>query len=155
MIDDLYFKGLSAHQLPSLSVTSEAASTSTANIACGCRTSLMTSCCSARVGPHSPQWHLLQVHTHLMQSASNYPVIETILILKLRCKTGHILYHGPRSEVMSFFKSLGFDIPPRKGIPDFLQEVSGKKDQEVSPAQAAFCLSSTENMLMSPQGACL
>ena len=32
---------------------------------------------------------------------------------------------------MNFFNSLGFDIPPRKGIPDFLQEVSGKKDQEV------------------------
>lgn len=33
---------------------------------------------------------------------------------------------------MNFFRSLGFDIPPRKGIPDFLQEVSGKKDQEVA-----------------------
>lgn len=34
---------------------------------------------------------------------------------------------------MTFFRSLGFDIPKRKGIPDFLQEVSGKKDQEVTP----------------------
>ena len=44
---------------------------------------------------------------------------------------GHILYHGPRTEVMDFFRSLGFDLPKRKGIPDFLQEVSGKKDQAV------------------------
>lgn len=45
---------------------------------------------------------------------------------------GHILYHGPREEVMDFFNSLGFGIPKRKGIPDFLQEVSGRKDQQVS-----------------------
>lgn len=32
---------------------------------------------------------------------------------------------------MGFFQSLGFDIPARKGIPDFLQEVSGRKDQQV------------------------
>ena len=44
---------------------------------------------------------------------------------------GHVLYHGPRGEVMGFFQSLGFDIPKRKGIPDFLQEVSGRKDQQV------------------------
>ncbi len=31
---------------------------------------------------------------------------------------------------MGFFQSLGFDIPKRKGIPDFLQEVSGRKDQQ-------------------------
>ena len=45
---------------------------------------------------------------------------------------GHILYHGPRSEVMNFFRGLGFDLPKRKGIPDFLQEVSGLKDQKVN-----------------------
>lgn len=44
---------------------------------------------------------------------------------------GHVLYHGPQGEVMGFFQSLGFDIPKRKGIPDFLQEVSGRKDQQV------------------------
>lgn len=32
---------------------------------------------------------------------------------------------------MHFFRSLGFDIPKRKGVPDFLQEVSGRKDQQV------------------------
>ena len=46
--------------------------------------------------------------------------------------TGHILYHGPREQIMRFFQGLGFDKPERKGIPDFLQEVSGLKDQEVS-----------------------
>lgn len=45
---------------------------------------------------------------------------------------GHTLYHGPRKDIMDFFRSMGFDLPERKGIPDFLQEVSGLKDQQVS-----------------------
>ena len=38
---------------------------------------------------------------------------------------------------MPFFQSLGFDIPERKGIPDFLQEISGLKDQKVRPLAIA------------------
>ena len=34
---------------------------------------------------------------------------------------------------MGFFQGLGFDKPERKGIPDFLQEVSGRADQKVGP----------------------
>lgn len=34
-----------------------------------------------------------------------------------------MVYHGPREEVMPFFNSLGFSIPHRKGVADFLQEV--------------------------------
>ena len=36
---------------------------------------------------------------------------------------GHIVYHGPRDEVLPFFESCGFKIPGRKAVPDFLQEV--------------------------------
>ena len=36
---------------------------------------------------------------------------------------GHIVYHGPREEVLPFFESCGFKIPGRKAVPDFLQEV--------------------------------
>ncbi|GAB2285728.1 ABC transporter G member 31 [Dionaea muscipula] len=42
---------------------------------------------------------------------------------------GHMVYHGPQREVLEFFESLGFKLPPRKGIADFLQEVTSKKDQ--------------------------
>ncbi|CAN0916650.1 ABC transporter G family member 31 [Linum grandiflorum] len=42
---------------------------------------------------------------------------------------GHLVYSGPRSEVLEFFESLGFRLPPRKGVADFLQEVTSKKDQ--------------------------
>ena len=45
---------------------------------------------------------------------------------------GHVVFHGPREEVLPFFSGLGFRLPERKGIADFLQEVTSKKDQRVS-----------------------
>ncbi|KAI6672615.1 hypothetical protein NL676_000521 [Syzygium grande] len=42
---------------------------------------------------------------------------------------GHIVYHGPRTDVLSFFEHCGFNCPRRKGIADFLQEVVSEKDQ--------------------------
>ena len=49
------------------------------------------------------------------------------------CSTpvGHVIYHGPVNHVMDFFEGQGFRIPERKGIPDFLQEVTSYKDQAV------------------------
>ncbi|CAN1252472.1 ABC transporter G family member 31, partial [Linum perenne] len=38
-------------------------------------------------------------------------------------------FAGPRAEVLEFFESLGFRLPPRKGVADFLQEVTSRKDQ--------------------------
>ncbi|KAI3448444.1 hypothetical protein Pfo_005109 [Paulownia fortunei] len=43
---------------------------------------------------------------------------------------GEIVYHGPRSDVLEFFRSCGFKCPERKGVADFLQEVISRKDQE-------------------------
>lgn len=43
-----------------------------------------------------------------------------------------MVYHGPREEVVGFFGGLGFTIPARKGVADFLQEVTSRKDQQVS-----------------------
>jgi ABC-type multidrug transport system ATPase subunit len=37
---------------------------------------------------------------------------------------GRIIYHGPRNEALSFFEECGFKCPERKGIADFLQEVT-------------------------------
>lgn len=36
---------------------------------------------------------------------------------------GYMVYQGPRAEVVNFFESIGFRLPPRKGVADFLQEV--------------------------------
>ncbi|KAG6408667.1 hypothetical protein SASPL_131685 [Salvia splendens] len=43
---------------------------------------------------------------------------------------GKTVYHGPRSDVLEFFRNCGFGCPERKGVADFLQEVISKKDQE-------------------------
>ena len=37
---------------------------------------------------------------------------------------GQIVYQGPREHVIDFFESCGFKCPERKGIADYLQEVS-------------------------------
>lgn len=42
-----------------------------------------------------------------------------------------LVFHGAREEVLPFFESAGFKPPPRKGIADFLQEVTSRKDQQV------------------------
>ncbi|KAM1120131.1 hypothetical protein TB2_044173 [Malus domestica] len=43
---------------------------------------------------------------------------------------GQIVYQGPRENVLEFFEHMGFRCPERKGVADFLQEVTSKKDQE-------------------------
>ena len=35
--------------------------------------------------------------------------------------TGLIVYHGPVDSVLEFFEELGFQLPARKGVADFLQ----------------------------------
>ncbi|KAK9865807.1 hypothetical protein WJX84_001141 [Apatococcus fuscideae] len=63
----------------------------------------------------------------LLQPAPEvFDLFDDVMLLS----EGHVLYHGPRGEVLGFFQSLGFDCPARKGIPDFLQEVTGRKDQQ-------------------------
>ncbi|XP_021275798.1 ABC transporter G family member 38 [Herrania umbratica] len=42
---------------------------------------------------------------------------------------GRIVYQGPREYVLEFFESMGFKCPERKGIADYLQEVTSRKDQ--------------------------
>ncbi len=41
------------------------------------------------------------------------------------------MYHGPREHVVEFFEQQGFVCPERKGVADFLQEVTSRKDQKV------------------------
>ena len=40
---------------------------------------------------------------------------------------GHVVYHGPRESCMGFFNQQGFQLPARKGVADFLQEVTSLK----------------------------
>ena len=41
--------------------------------------------------------------------------------------TGHVIYHGPTQEAAAYFETLGFRCPERKGVADFLQEVTSNK----------------------------
>lgn len=56
--------------------------------------------------------------------------LDCIVCVDTVC-VGIIVYHGPRDEVMCFFEGLGFQLPPRKGVADFLQEITSRKDQKV------------------------
>jgi ABC-type multidrug transport system ATPase subunit len=37
---------------------------------------------------------------------------------------GKIVYHGPRDHVLEYFEDCGFRCPERKGVANFVQEVS-------------------------------
>ncbi|XP_077242370.1 pleiotropic drug resistance protein 1-like [Tasmannia lanceolata] len=43
---------------------------------------------------------------------------------------GQLVYHGPRDSILEFFEMMGFRCPERKGVADFLQEVTSRKDQK-------------------------
>ena len=57
----------------------------------------------------------------LLQPAPEvYELFDDILLMA----ESHVVYHGPKEDVLPFFERLGFRLPPRKGIGDFLQEAS-------------------------------
>ena len=57
----------------------------------------------------------------LQPTPETYNLFDDIILLS----DSHIVYQGPREHVLEFFKSMGFKCPERKGVADFLQEVSG------------------------------
>ncbi|WOL16536.1 hypothetical protein Cni_G25323 [Canna indica] len=62
----------------------------------------------------------------LQPAPETFELFDDLILLS----EGHIIYHGPRKNVLEFFESIGFSLPPRKGVADFLQEVTSRKDQE-------------------------
>ena len=67
--------------------------------------------------------HILKGTTviSLLQPApETYNLFDDIILLS----DSHIVYEGPREYVLKFFESMGFQCPERKGVADFLQEVS-------------------------------
>ncbi|KAK9906410.1 hypothetical protein WJX75_001426 [Coccomyxa subellipsoidea] len=61
----------------------------------------------------------------LQPAPETFELFDDIMLLS----EGHIVYFGPREGVMPFFNTMGFALPARKGIADFLQEVTSRKDQ--------------------------
>nr|DAD28757.1 TPA_asm: hypothetical protein HUJ06_030225 [Nelumbo nucifera] len=73
--------------------------------------------------------HIMEVTMviSLLQPApETYDLFDDIILLS----EGQIVYQGPRENVLEFFELIGFKCPERKGVADFLQEVTSKKDQE-------------------------
>uniref|UniRef100_A0A2N9HR76 ABC transporter domain-containing protein n=1 Tax=Fagus sylvatica TaxID=28930 RepID=A0A2N9HR76_FAGSY len=62
----------------------------------------------------------------LQPAPETYDLFDDIILLS----DGYIVYQGPREQVIEFFESMGFKCPDRKGVADFLQEVTSRKDQE-------------------------
>lgn len=62
----------------------------------------------------------------LQPAPETYDLFDDIILLS----EGQVVYQGPRENVLEFFEFAGFKCPERKGVADFLQEVTSKKDQE-------------------------
>ncbi|KAL0317256.1 UNVERIFIED_CONTAM: ABC transporter G family member 39 [Sesamum angustifolium] len=62
----------------------------------------------------------------LQPAPETFDLFDDIILLS----EGQIVYQGPRDNILDFFESIGFKCPERKGVADFLQEVTSKKDQE-------------------------
>ncbi|XVF88175.1 hypothetical protein PTKIN_Ptkin19aG0029300 [Pterospermum kingtungense] len=62
----------------------------------------------------------------LQPAPETYDLFDDIILLS----DGKIVYQGPRENVLEFFGYMGFRCPERKGVADFLQEVTSIKDQE-------------------------
>ncbi|KAJ8755785.1 hypothetical protein K2173_024329 [Erythroxylum novogranatense] len=62
----------------------------------------------------------------LQPPPETYELFDDIILLS----EGHVVYQGPRGQVLQFFGEMGFRCPERKGVADFLQEVTSRKDQE-------------------------
>ena len=56
----------------------------------------------------------------LQPAPETYELFDDIILLS----DGQVVYNGPREYVLEFFESMGFKCPERKGVADFLQEVS-------------------------------
>ncbi|KAK9141590.1 hypothetical protein Syun_010990 [Stephania yunnanensis] len=73
--------------------------------------------------------HILQgtaVISLLQPAPETYDLFDDIILLS----DGQVVYQGPRENVLEFFESMGFKCPERKGVADFLQEVTSRKDQK-------------------------
>ncbi|CAI5967831.1 unnamed protein product [Closterium sp. NIES-64] len=75
---------------------------------------------------HLTHLHAATTLVALLQPApETYELFDDVLLLS----EGHVVFHGPREQVVPFFNQLGFECPERKGEADFLQEVTSMKDQ--------------------------
>ncbi|KAK9685002.1 hypothetical protein RND81_10G248800 [Saponaria officinalis] len=61
----------------------------------------------------------------LQPAPETYDLFDDVILIS----DGYIVYQGPREHILEFFENMGLQCPERKGVADFLQEVTSKKDQ--------------------------
>lgn len=61
----------------------------------------------------------------LQPAPETYELFTDVMLLS----EGYLVFHGPTDEIQEFFADMGFVCPERKGVADFLQEVTSRKDQ--------------------------
>ncbi|EOY09744.1 Pleiotropic drug resistance 3, putative [Theobroma cacao] len=54
----------------------------------------------------------------LQPAPETFELFDDLVLLS----EGYMVYQGPRVELLEFFESLGFKLPPHEGIADFLRE---------------------------------
>lgn len=62
----------------------------------------------------------------LQPQPETFDLFDEVMLLS----SGRICFHGPRDMVLPFFGDLGFVCPERRGVADFLQEITTSTDQE-------------------------
>ncbi|XP_022959810.1 pleiotropic drug resistance protein 1-like isoform X1 [Cucurbita moschata] len=62
----------------------------------------------------------------LQPAPETFELFDDIILLS----EGQIVYQGPCQQVLEFFEFMGFKCPERKGVADYLQEVTSRKDQQ-------------------------
>ncbi|KAL9150125.1 hypothetical protein ABFS82_12G149200 [Erythranthe guttata] len=62
----------------------------------------------------------------LQPAPETYNLFDDVILLS----EGQIVYQGPKENILEFFERTGFKCPDRKGVADFLQEVTSRKDQQ-------------------------
>ncbi|KAI7748945.1 hypothetical protein M8C21_011098, partial [Ambrosia artemisiifolia] len=74
----------------------------------------------------SHEMDLTMVISLLQPDPETYKLFDDVILMS----EGQIVYQGPCENVAEFFELMGFKCPERKGVADFLQEVTSRKDQE-------------------------
>ncbi|CAI9270844.1 unnamed protein product [Lactuca saligna] len=69
---------------------------------------------------------LTMVISLLQPDPETYKLFDDVILMS----EGQIVYQGPTQNVLEFFELMGFKCPERKGVADFLQEVTSRKDQQ-------------------------
>lgn len=69
---------------------------------------------------------LTMVISLLQPDPETFKLFDDVILMS----EGKIVYHGPCQNVLGFFEYMGFKCPERKGVSDFPQEVTSRKDQQ-------------------------